>query len=256
MPCDKQKSVVIGIIYRPNTPPKADLDAFINHIRELSNKINREGKQIILMGDFNMDLLKCNTHAKTNDLVEETFTRGLLPLITKPTRITSHSATLIDHIYSNINASNIKSGIIVTDLSDHFGTFSIFSSQSICLRQDSLKNRSFNNANLKTFRNLLTSSNFNHILNNDCPNESYDDFFDIFRAAFDKAFPLRTFHPKNKFVKKHNWMTRWLVISACTKNKLYVKKLKSANTYNINKYKEFCKVICFLYLCPVNTRRL
>ena len=48
---------------------------------------------------------------------------GYLPVITKPTRITDHSATLLDHIYSNSKSLNYQSGIIITDVADHFGTF-------------------------------------------------------------------------------------------------------------------------------------
>jgi len=40
-----------------------------------------------------------------------------------PTRITDYSKTLIVHIYgNNVNQSYI-SGVIISDLSDHFGTF-------------------------------------------------------------------------------------------------------------------------------------
>ena len=52
------------------------------------------------MGDFNIDLLKVNIHAQTNEFVNDVdlISQGFLPKITRPTRITPHSATLIDHI--------------------------------------------------------------------------------------------------------------------------------------------------------------
>ena len=77
------------------------------------------------MGDFNIDLLKFQTNDKTNDLINCMITTGFLPVITKPSRITDHSATLIDHIYSNNTIHNYISGLIITDVSDHFGTFCI-----------------------------------------------------------------------------------------------------------------------------------
>ena len=58
-----------------------------------------------------------------NDFINSMITKGYLPLITKPTRITTHSATLIDHIYSNTTSQNYTSGIIISDLAYHFGTF-------------------------------------------------------------------------------------------------------------------------------------
>ena len=53
------------------------------------------------------------------------FSHGLLPIVTKPTRITSHTATLIDHIYTNSSISHITPGIATTDISDHLPVFCI-----------------------------------------------------------------------------------------------------------------------------------
>jgi hypothetical protein len=46
-----------------------------------------------------------------------------LPAITKPTRITISSATLIEQIYTNNVSIMANSGIIITDVADHFATF-------------------------------------------------------------------------------------------------------------------------------------
>ena len=51
------------------------------------------------MGDFNIDLFKFQRHDKTKYVVESMLTTGYLPVITKPTRITDHSATLLDQLY-------------------------------------------------------------------------------------------------------------------------------------------------------------
>ena len=99
-------------------------------IIEIQSIIKEENKTAYLMGNFNIDLLKVNLHAKTNEFVNDVISQGFLPKITRPTRITPHSATLIDHIYSNDNRPTSQidiSGIIITDLADHFGTFHIVS---------------------------------------------------------------------------------------------------------------------------------
>ena len=92
--------------------------------------IKEEKKIAYLIGYFNIDLLKVNPHAKTNEFVNDVISQGFLPKITRPTRITPHSATLIDHIYSNDNrpaSQNDISGISITDVADNFGTFHIVS---------------------------------------------------------------------------------------------------------------------------------
>ena len=47
-------------------------------------------------------------------------------IITKPTRITDNSSTLIDHIWINdMSQSNIESKIVLTDITDHLPIFYI-----------------------------------------------------------------------------------------------------------------------------------
>ena len=123
-----RKNIIIGTVYRPNTFPKADLDihVFGQTMNDLLELLAGENKEIYIMGDMNIDLLKLNEHWKTGEYVENIFTHGFIPLITKPTRITDHSATLIDHIYTNRTDTNMTSGIITTDISDHFGMFTCF----------------------------------------------------------------------------------------------------------------------------------
>ena len=47
---------------------------------------------------------------------------GYFPLITLPTRVTAVSGTIIDNLITN-DHKNIISGIIKTDLTDHYPTF-------------------------------------------------------------------------------------------------------------------------------------
>ena len=114
---------LLGVIYRPNSQPRADMDIFITKLADITAKINIENKESYIMGDFNIDLLKFQSHEKTEHFIESMLTTGYLPVITKPTRVTDHSATLLDHIYSNNKSLNYTSGIVITDVADHFGTF-------------------------------------------------------------------------------------------------------------------------------------
>ena len=59
------------------------------------------------------------------------FDHNLFPLIDRPTRITTYSATLLDNIFTNVFDNKIKSGIFVSDLTDHYPVFQITSSLSI-----------------------------------------------------------------------------------------------------------------------------
>ena len=63
---------------------------------------------------------------ETNDFLELITTNSLIPLILKPTRITSHSQTLIDNILTNITENKVVAGNITTSISDHLMQFAIF----------------------------------------------------------------------------------------------------------------------------------
>lgn len=112
------KNILIGAIYRPpNGNPEEVLDKF----NESLSSLTRANK---LTGDFNLDLMKHETHSITAQFFEVIFSYGLVPLITKPTRITAQSATLIDNIFTNNNNVLSKNGLIISDLSDHFPIYS------------------------------------------------------------------------------------------------------------------------------------
>ena len=62
------------------------------------NKINATKSECILGLDHNLDLLEHSIHPKTQEFLEYILDQNLLPAITKPTRISKTSATLIDNI--------------------------------------------------------------------------------------------------------------------------------------------------------------
>ena len=70
--------------------------------------------------DHNIDLLRGKQHAQTHKFIEDLSRLDILPTITRPSRITLHSATLIDNIYvSKQLHRSFKSAILMSDISDH-----------------------------------------------------------------------------------------------------------------------------------------
>ena len=76
-----RKNIIIGTVYRPNTFPKADLDIFGQSMNDLLELLAGENKEIYIMGDMNIDLLKLSEHWKTGEYVENIFTHGFITLI-------------------------------------------------------------------------------------------------------------------------------------------------------------------------------
>ena len=234
-------NIIIGVLYRPNTQPKADMDIFSVNIYESMDRINSENKKGIIMGDVNVDLLKFGSHVKTNEYIENIFSRGFMPVITKPTRVTPSSATLIDHIYSNNISASSKSGIIINDVADHFGIFHIVKSKVSRSGNISTCKRNITKTNTNKFNHLLEQANFDYISQIDCPNHAFKEFINIYKKNFELAFPLTRSRSNNKFLKREPWVTAGFLSSSRTKTKLLRKKLKSPSECNIKNYKTYVK---------------
>ena len=237
-----KKKFIVGVVYRPNTFPKADLEIFMHSMNELQSKLSRENSDVYIMGDMNIDLLKFMTHDKTNEYLENIFSHGFLPLVTKPTRITSHSATLLDHIYTNKLNTKATSGVIITDVADHFGIISIIRNHSYKNMNNTVNQRTtrcFSEVNVNNFNDLLHTTNFSTVLDANCVNVAYDNFIQLYTQAFETAFPPKSQNIPKKYIKRSMWMTNGLVQSSVNKQKLLIKNLKHPSPENSARYKKY-----------------
>ena len=70
--------------------------------------------------DHNLDFLKMNHHKPTEEFLECNLDSGMIPQITKLTRITQTSATLIDNVIVSKKLSrHTESRIVIENISDH-----------------------------------------------------------------------------------------------------------------------------------------
>ena len=122
--CNNGKNLIAGEVYRRPNSSMIDLENFFKHYETVTSTVNLESKHLILGTDQNLDYLKINTHSKTSEFLDMNLSSGLLPVITKPTRICQQASTLIDNIYVNSNCTHrSQSGILLYDISDHLPCF-------------------------------------------------------------------------------------------------------------------------------------
>ena len=230
-----RKDVIISVVYRP---PNTDVTAFVESLQELLSKVKKENKLVYLMGDFNINLLESESHVPTSEFLENLYSHSLFPMITKPTRVTSSSATLIDNIICPLTAEqNVKSGILFTDISDHFPVFSVFTN-SYLNKQDSLqKTRDLSETNVKHFCDKLRQFNWDFILNENNGQIAFLHFFELFCKTYCECFPLKT--TKNNYKNRIAWLTVGLKKSIAVKNHLYVKSKRNPSDINIANYKNY-----------------
>ena len=114
---------------------------------------------------MNIDFLKVlGTHSKTEDYLDVLYSSNLLQVITKPTRITSHTATLIDYIYTNACTDQIIPSIVTTELSDHLPTFCFIRRQIDRLKPKRFF-RGYSNFDSETYLNDIKSADWSSVLN-------------------------------------------------------------------------------------------
>ena len=102
-----------------------------------------------------------------------------LPVTTKPTRINTSSATLIDHISTNNVSTMANLGIIITDVADLFGTFHVSNIKNKNKANSIHKVGLFSKNNINKFKESLDQTDFHYILEITCSNEAYNEFYKL-----------------------------------------------------------------------------
>ena len=159
------------------------------------------------MGDFNLNLLNSDSHSATGEFLDNMISLMLLPIISRPTRVTSSSATLIDNIFTNVPLQSLRCGVFFTDISDHFPIFAI---------------SNFTLANKVKFNDTLMQTNWDVVYNSCDPNEAYDAFVSTFVQIFNRCFPFKQANRKLLTSIEKPWISYALLKSINTKKQTYL----------------------------------
>ena len=225
---------IIGIVYRP---PNSCVENFTFLLNNVIESLQINNKSCWIMGDFNIDLMKNDTHKQTTDFINMMFTNALIPLINKPTRITSHSATIIDNIFSNKyeNHVRIMQGNLTTDISDHFAQFHITEkTRNKSSNTEYMLIRVKNQVNFERYSNAINDFNWSQIEEyTDC-NEAYNFLAESLKQIFNQSFPVQKV--KKRYRNRLPWLTDGLRKSIKHKNKLYRTYIKIQTSYNKHVY--------------------
>ena len=218
------RKIYIGSMYRPGTKhPTLTYDEnfkqFVELFTNFSSNLIPLGN-IYLMGDINLDLLKYSKCEKVTNFVDLLFSLGLLQIITKPTRCTQNSATLIDLIITNAFCSDLNSTILVSHLSDHFPIFHCIKAVSPSIPPKLVESRNFSKANLTLFNNSLLRYNWSSVIECKDPQLSYNNFSDSFFSLYNLHFPITKFKFNKNYNKLEKWMSKGILTSRREKNRL------------------------------------
>ena len=200
------KNLIVGVIYRPPNRNFATFESTMNTILE---KIDKENKLCYLMGDFNVDLFKSESCDFASQFIEQLFTSSFFPLFTKATRITSHSETLIDNIFTN-NLEKLNdsvNGIVFSDISDHLPIVHMFNTNIFGKSRKSNEvtvtyQRLYSESNIEAFKDAIKNISWEEVLNetND-PEKAFTEFMKLFMDIYDAKFPIKRKQNKTRIDK-------------------------------------------------------
>ena len=209
---EKNKNIIVGVIYRH---PHNNFDQFFVKLQATCEKILKK-YNLILMGDTNIDVSVDSrvTQAKTyQDLL---LSLDIKNLISRPTHITNSSETILDHILTNLPYDSVRSGIVVSDITDHLPVFGFF---NLPIKQKYFRPTYYRifNENKKgklseVFSDRLTSVHLD-TLNDFDPDEYLLKVISAIDGSVDKVFPWQMRSKKQLKKFKNPWITQGILNS-------------------------------------------
>ena len=244
------KGTLIGCYYRHCLSNKSDIINFLNDFEiSLDSNITRRSK-LILTGDMNIDLCKINHNNDVATYFNCLLANNLESHILKPTRVQYYpnslqvkSATLIDHIASNLMEYVCYSGNLFYSNSDHFGNFVIFEN----FFNQSRKRKDLN-PQLKRYLNKIDDNKLRNDINsldwlgnvcndnldlNSCSRNLITNIQDLCNTHAPKISGSKR---KMKYFDKP-WIDSELLSLIKIKNNLYQDKVKSPTENNEDKFR-------------------
>ena len=211
-----KKTIVIGTDY---TPPDINVNLFNEHLNDLLRKISNERKKCIIMADFNINLLKIDTHGQTTDFIHGMFASAFYPTISRPTRVVQQTATLIDNIITNMHGYPVTSGILYNDISDHFPVFNFYSMErSKRENYTTVYRRKASSDNINTLHIKLQYLNWEEVYTDNDPCTAYDTFLNILESQIKECLPLKKIKIK---AYTSDWLSKGILISCRQNNELF-----------------------------------
>jgi len=227
---------VFGVIYRH---PHNNHSQFYNALDESLQILNRGNKNVIVMGDININMIGDQNSTLLQQYLKTLESNGFTCCIDQPTRIGSSSRTAIDHIVTNITRNKITPGILEYHISDHLPIFCLISSLPVNPLSKNVNTtyRNISNVEEETFREDLhftiepildefmtlpiTPTNFDTQFNNLIAN---------IEVVIDKHAPLQTISRKWRRFSLKPWLTKGIITSIKNKQKLYRTLFLAGNT--------------------------
>ena len=234
------RSLIVSSLYRPLNCSEKE---FLKNYKRWLNKFSVDERRRLIIGiDHNLDLIKSDKHQPTKEFIEVNLENELIPTITKPTRITRSTATLIDNIIIGMNYQSIyTSMILLTDISDHCPTMLELPNIDIYKTEpNKIQTRKLNPIKIKKINDKLQETNWENLFDDLNTEDSYNVYQATLNNILDEITPVKEHTINQNKVLKGQWMTPGLMKYTMKQRSLYKKTLKnSSSEIDHEKYKQY-----------------
>lgn len=226
--------VLLICLYRS---PNGDLDEFFEILGDLMDEIST-GVRVILVGDFNIDL---NVEGNAKEKFMNILLRGnkLNQTIFTDTRVTEHSSTRIDNLFTNIPVEKFQAGVVYNALSDHMGIEFKVEISGVCrqVKENTKLSRRYDDVTLLTMKaNIFDKSlELNSI--------DSDQWVCWFANIHESLFPCKATKCKPSIfnsVSRKERKSHYLLLNKLNER---LRKIKIAPEFEIEKYLEIKELI-------------
>lgn len=189
----KAKNILITTVYRPPNGSKYLQNNFTEHFNDLLS--NKKSKEIIILGDLNINYLKRNDNEDIKHLLT---LNGFSQMVDKPTRITKESSTLIDIIATNKSENIVITDVIPVSLSDHDMIICVRKINNLKYKARYIKTRNYTRYDPVKLQSDLKAVDWTPVLQCIEVNRALKYFTEILSCVFNKHAPYVNKRVKGK----------------------------------------------------------
>ena len=189
---------------------------------------------MIILGDFNCDLLSSTISNHTRKFLDLIKVFKFDQAITQPTRITQNSETLIDVALTNCPENIMNSGVAHVGISDHSLIY-ICRISFVKTQPKLIESRNYKNYNPGHFNRDLDNLLNQYTWESNNPDVLWFQFKFVFNKVADIHVPLRSRKVRNKYTP---WLNDYIRKQINYRDYLKKKAVKTKSTYFHNAYKK------------------
>ena len=227
---EKSKNIVCGCVYRHPRYQQAD---FLEYMDSTLHQIVKEGKELYLCGDFNIDFIKTDTERCSTDFYSLLNSHGLLPYIIHPSRVVDGSMpSLIDNIFSNNITDSVISGNIYMQLSEHFSQFASIKRDQVDIQKIVMYGRDWSKYDRDQFRDEI--SNLQWQSDSEDPSVLMSDFYSKLGKSSDKHVKIKKLSPREIKLKLNPWITPEIKKMLDLRDRLFARRKREPNNETVD----------------------